>query len=252
MNAKHVFRLGLMILAAACGAAVAHLLLPALALADNCDIQLNPQDCQNTAWAVGSVATAAAAAAAAAAATSKRKRYTKNPKPNKYEYNDCDDAARQLSWEKGVGTTRPYLRYHAMRPQVSVNPDGSYNAVIRLTWRVDPYKTIVTLPEISWPNMTDAERLGVKDLVDAMLAHEEGHVRVAENYARDLSGERLSVTGSSPEAAKAELMKQLAEHERAVATELDKKENDYDDLTEHGANQSIVGGKDTELRCPSV
>jgi hypothetical protein len=38
------------------------------AAADNCDLQLNPADCQNTAWTIGTVAAVAAAATAAAVA----------------------------------------------------------------------------------------------------------------------------------------------------------------------------------------
>lgn len=38
------------------------------AAADNCDLRINPQDCQNTAWTVGTVAAVAAAATAAAVA----------------------------------------------------------------------------------------------------------------------------------------------------------------------------------------
>lgn len=49
--------------------AVAWLVLLARpAAADNCDLRINPEDCQNTAWTVGSVAAVAAAATAAAVA----------------------------------------------------------------------------------------------------------------------------------------------------------------------------------------
>lgn len=40
------------------------------ASADNCNVRINPRDCQNTAWTVGSVAATAAAATAAAVAAS--------------------------------------------------------------------------------------------------------------------------------------------------------------------------------------
>lgn len=44
------------------------LLLAPPASADNCDLRINPEDCQNTAWTVGTVAAVAAAATAAAVA----------------------------------------------------------------------------------------------------------------------------------------------------------------------------------------
>lgn len=48
------------------------LLLATGAAADNCDLRINPEDCQNTAWTVGTAgAIAAAAAVAAAVAVSK-------------------------------------------------------------------------------------------------------------------------------------------------------------------------------------
>jgi hypothetical protein len=38
-------------------------LLPDFALADDCNLRINPEDCENTAWTIGTVATCAAAAA---------------------------------------------------------------------------------------------------------------------------------------------------------------------------------------------
>lgn len=61
-------RLAVCGLAAPLLAAAWLLLLAPPAAADNCDLRINPEDCQNTAWTVGSVAAVAAAATAAAVA----------------------------------------------------------------------------------------------------------------------------------------------------------------------------------------
>ncbi len=48
---------------------VASLVLARPAAADNCDIFINPRDCQNTAWTIGVIATLAGGVAVAAVAT---------------------------------------------------------------------------------------------------------------------------------------------------------------------------------------
>jgi len=48
-------------------------LLPGMAMADNCDLKINPLDCQNTAWVTGGAAALAGAAAAAAASQQQKK-----------------------------------------------------------------------------------------------------------------------------------------------------------------------------------
>src|SRR5215468_10938654 len=49
---------------------VASLMLAPPAAADNCDIFINPEDCQNTGWTIGVIATLAGGVAVATAATS--------------------------------------------------------------------------------------------------------------------------------------------------------------------------------------
>lgn len=51
-------------------ATVVLLLQVPIAFADNCDLTLNPRDCQNTAWVIGGIASASAGAAGLAAAFS--------------------------------------------------------------------------------------------------------------------------------------------------------------------------------------
>lgn len=48
---------------------VASLMLAPPAAADNCDIFINPEDCQNTGWTIGVIATLAGGVAVATAAT---------------------------------------------------------------------------------------------------------------------------------------------------------------------------------------
>ncbi|HSV64421.1 MAG TPA: hypothetical protein VLJ59_00750 [Mycobacteriales bacterium] len=58
-----------LILAAAALALVATATMTPTAAADNCDIFINPQDCQNTAWTIGTIATLTGGVAVAMAAT---------------------------------------------------------------------------------------------------------------------------------------------------------------------------------------
>ncbi|MFC0111108.1 hypothetical protein [Kibdelosporangium aridum] len=68
-----------MLLAVVALAASALLAFSPSAAADNCDIFINPEDCQNTGWTVGVVATLASGVAVAIAAT--RKTHHAEPPP---------------------------------------------------------------------------------------------------------------------------------------------------------------------------
>lgn len=68
------------------------LLLPDLVLADNCDLRINPEDCANTAWTIGAVATCAAVAAVIAIVSASSQRLT---------------GAQRREWQAAAATGAP-------------------------------------------------------------------------------------------------------------------------------------------------
>lgn len=171
-------------------------------------------------------------------------------------FQNCADAAEKLSQglssNQYAGGTIPVLTYAASF-QYRRNNNGQWTCEATLRWSVNTAETVVRLPDITWPNMTAAEKAAVQRALNALRAHEEGHIRVAETYASELSangGEKLSASGDSKQLAKEAVQQWLKTHEQNVTAELDRRGNAYDELTQHGLQQSNIGGQDVLLICP--
>jgi predicted secreted Zn-dependent protease len=114
-----------------------------------------------------------------------------------------------------------------------------------------------TLPQWSWPNMTSVEKTALQDYMDALLVHEQGHIEVAERFAKDFSQSKtISTNGATPARAEADLKKQALDELNKRRQELEQDEKNYDEKTEHGGQQSkgpewgYPSGKDVVLECP--
>ncbi|MEU5266944.1 hypothetical protein [Amycolatopsis sp. NPDC021455] len=111
-------------------------LLTPPAAADNCDIFISPDDCQNTGWTIGAIATIAGGVAVAAAATtvSSRGETEKRPRDGSSRENEVDvrpifapprieagssarevrhrSIALEMHWDRGRQTVREVPRDH--------------------------------------------------------------------------------------------------------------------------------------------
>lgn len=168
-----------------------------------------------------------------------------------YSFDSCEEARATLVGQQ-VASTQPELRYWSGNDvQVTHQADGTFQAMVQLYWGLDRANTIVELP--SWGNPPSAaDRRAWNAMQGALATHEAGHIDLAEQYAAELSGETLYGEGASERDARADLMRNLKQHEQDVAQELDRREGVYDDLTEHGASQSVLGGVDVTLECPNT
>lgn len=177
----------------------------------------------------------------------------KNPR----HFKDCADAVDTFNKEAAQGlyeaNTQPFVRYTSSTPKLT-KTNGQWTASTALRWSVDASKTVVNLPEITWDNMSDADKAAVKRATDALLAHEEGHVQLAVDYAAELSangGDKISATGATQQAARDALKERMADRTQEVVAELGQRNSTYDDTTEHGQKQSnLPGGVDAQLDCP--
>ena len=100
-----------------------------------------------------------------------------------------------------------------------------------------------------------AEKSALKKYLDALKVHEEGHVTVAKNFGKEISGKQSAV-GATEEKAKSNLQTKLLEYKAEKGNELNFRTGFYDRMTEHGAKQSrgpeydLPGGGDVILTCP--
>lgn len=174
-------------------------------------------------------------------------------------FTDCAEAANYFSQEgaedRYAGQTEPGLYYSSPETRSAKNSQGGWTYRTTIRWAVDAATTTVTLPDVSWPNMTDAEQAAVQNMTDALRAHEEGHIDVAGSYVDELNGsdgkgEVVSASGTTKAEAREALLQALAAREKAVKEALDSLGAEYDAITKHGLKQSAVGGENVILVCP--
>jgi hypothetical protein len=214
-------------------------------LADNCDIFINPADCQNTGWTIGVIATAGGATAAAAAAAAKGK-----PKvtETKHQVANCTEA---VAWIKSSGETGKAFSNVSpvVGKQVSAKSGDKYTASADVKWKFNPDGSTTDLDIPDWPDMSDADKAAVKKYRDALKAHEDGHHKAASDWA---ASEKAKITGegATPQEAHADLVKKLEEYQNAAREKLNDANKAYEDTTHGGATQDAVGGQNVELNCP--
>ena len=101
--------------------------------------------------------------------------------------------------------------------------------------------TQVVMPEFVWPHMTRRQRTEVATLLGKLRVHEDGHVRIADEYARGIP---LFFMPAPTTTAR---IVQLGSEQTKL---LQKREDEYDALTAHGVHQSrgpsggFPGGED--------
>jgi len=228
------------------------------AFADNCDIFINPADCQNTGWAVGTAAAVGGVAAAAVAAAKGKgpgKGPGKAPPPQpkvtetKREFKDCNEASNWLNNSTETGSAASDVAPTVSKPAAGKSPSGGETLTVEVKWRFNPDGSTTTLEVPEWPDMTGADKAAVKDYRDALKAHEDGHHKVAKDWAGKET-KKITGEGATPEEARADLERKLEEYKQDAQGRLDQAGKDYDAKTSHGANQKAVGGKDVQLNCP--
>jgi hypothetical protein len=149
------------------------------------------------------------------------------------------------------------------RPQITKNADGSFSAKTFVEWKLDEANTVIMLPSFRWPNMTPAEQQAVRDFLDALQYHENGHIIVAETVVKDFNspfaGDLVSEPSPTPQDAIKDLrdkLKKLGSGAQAEQDRLAADDGEYDMVTDHGRQQreappKFPGGPNVVLRCPT-
>jgi hypothetical protein len=215
----------------------------------------SPDDCSNVVAGSGIVsAILAAVLGAAAAAAVKAAKGKYKTKPQEKKFKNCNEAVDYLNRGNLPGEADAQITPKMGETRITEQPDGSFRAEVDISWSLSDESTL-ELPEWTWRNMTESEKEALKAFVDALRVHEEGHMKVAEEYGKEISGTQVG-TGSTRSEAQKDLNNQLRKYQKRAQKELDRRRQDYDDKTKNGRKQSegpqhgYPGGKDVRLNCP--
>jgi hypothetical protein len=179
--------------------------------------------------------------------------------PDRRRFDNCADAARTFE----ANANNEAFRTGQARWTLDVDPNTAvtarpgqhgYEASATVNYQVNGKQ--VDVPDWSWPNMSDAERAALARYRDALFVHEEGHLQIADDFARQESGKTVTATGSTPAEAKVNLQRALSDLLDKKRNDLQRDEDSYDDQTEHGGVQhrgpdaGYPGGEDVVFTCP--
>jgi hypothetical protein len=111
-------------------------------------------------------------------------------------------------------------------------------------------KHAISLPV--WTNVPNdvATQSAWQEARKLLLAHEEGHVKITDDYVRQRGDLEVSGTGADDKAARDDLRRNVDRVMKEIRDQIGELQDAYDVKTEHGRTQSKVGGKDTVLVCP--
>jgi hypothetical protein len=144
--------------------------------------------------------------------------------------------------EAGLAT----IGFHYQVTDTHVLSGGRYTGTIVF----ELAQIVVEVPRsISWPEMTDADRVRADALRRAIVHHEIGHVRVAEAVRDALNAAREPIVAPDVFAFRAD----SDDIARSGFERFKREELEYDELTDHGRRQQTapgaLAGPNTALHC---
>lgn len=104
----------------------------------------------------------------------------------------------------------------------------------RATLEVRMVNAEMRLPEWSWPGSESSTMLAAFNR--ALVAHETGHFKTAQDFIN-----HMHYTIPLNHATNSELGNAFAQYMSGSLTNLNRRQRDYDDITRHGAEQSLAG-----------
>jgi predicted secreted Zn-dependent protease len=164
-------------------------------------------------------------------------------------FRDCKAA---VDWVRaGVGGDQAEAKV-APQPGLAVKYtelDGNVVASVEVKFSLDTENSYTKIVEPTWANMSAEDKRAVKSYTDALQAHEDGHIKVAEDYLGQ-AGKTIETDGQTRREAKEKLIERVQEYVQDTQSGLDRETDQYDSTTDHGRNQAAVGGTNTRLDCP--
>lgn len=215
------------------------------AFADDCS---GPDDCRNVVQGGSLLGILLAIILAGLAARQRgKKRKPPKPKTEKKKFNDCQEFVDWLRSDNEAGLANPEFDPHMTVVDIKSSGDTT-SASTTVTWGSSDARSKTTLWEPTWPNMTKADSVAVKDFMTKVGAHEEGHHAEAQEFM-EKAGETITGEGDTPEEARKDLREKVEAYKEDVKERLDQNTDEYDLKTDHGRNQASVGGRNTIFTC---
>lgn len=176
------------------------------------------------------------------------------PESMKKTFKNCQEALDAIiKKEIKAQTTWGFKPILHGQSTVEKLPNGKFKATQKTDFIYAPTLSKTEMPTVTWPNMTDAEKQALKEVMDALLVHEQGHISIVKRELEKLSG-KTSAEGSTIKEALKKLKEEISNDKiREKVTEVNRK---YDIATDHGRKQSqgskhgYPGGNDAVFKCP--
>jgi hypothetical protein len=169
----------------------------------------------------------------------------------KKKFNSCKDAVDFINTGADIGEADAKILPKLGKPTINPQSDGSFIAEVKVDWFLDP-SSVISLPIWTWGrNMTKGDKAAFVDFRGNLQAHEEGHMKIAEDYAKEITGITIKALGATKTKALKELQSELNKYQQEAQNTLDELTIAYDQKTDHGRKQSEVGGEDVRLDCPT-
>lgn len=170
-------------------------------------------------------------------------------------FHDCNDAAGYVAAHPIVAHIRYAVRLLSSSPKISTLGPRRYRADVEFHPAIDPRSAVLAMPQWSWPAMSAEEQAELRSYMNALQRHEVGHLLIARRY---LAQGATTLHRFGPDAAKLAKLLQLStrRYARDLNAQLQRREQLYDRVTEHGAAQreapayGFPAGPDLEFRCP--
>jgi hypothetical protein len=165
------------------------------------------------------------------------------------DFKSCPEAVNWMNAGAELGLARPQFDNHSSPLVTFVKIQDGWTASSKIWWTYNSTTSSTKLIVPQWPNMTTADNNAVQTLEAALLAHEQGHHKLAKDFMAT-AAKTLTAKGSTRDEAFQNLSTKADDYTNKIQTSVEDKQRDYDDKTAHGVNQAAVGGKNVELVCP--
>lgn len=166
------------------------------------------------------------------------------------DVDDCDAGANFVGGGGELGNANFHFDPHNTTIVLVKTDRGTWKASSKLSWTYNDAESGNLLRIPRWTPVTAAEKKVLKTYESALLAHENGHHKVAKDYMA-AAAKTLVEEGATKAEAVDKLSAKADQYSDHVDRELTAKTRAYDQTTDHGRNQAALGGKNVELNCPA-
>lgn len=139
--------------------------------------------------------------------------------------------------ELELGITTPHFEIKTKKIKVKKIGEGNFEAKAVAEFHLSCQKSRIEIIKLKWSKMTQDEIKKVEKMTKAIISHEEGHMKIAQKIAKNMS-RLITKSGATEKEAKSNLKKEMDDILATLIGELKAEEEKYDSVTDHGRAQS--------------